>query len=101
VGVVGGEDDFDSALVELRGEAVDSVVALVFFGCFVDGANDDRNLEAGYVVEDGLRVADVVENELEFEFLGEADGGLQVAGTFSGKNDCLLAFEIWDQSFEF
>ena len=63
MGVVGGEDDFDSAFVELGGKAVDSVVALVFFGRFIDGADDDGNFEAGYVVEDGLRVADVVEDE--------------------------------------
>ena len=38
---------------------------------FVDGADDDGDFETGDVIEDGLRVADVVEDELEIEFRGQ------------------------------
>jgi len=99
VRVVGGENDFDSAFVELRGKTVDGVVALVFFGSFVDGADDYGHFEAGYVVEDGLRVRDVIQHELQLEFVGQADGGLQIAGRFGCQHDSLFTFEVGDQGF--
>ena len=96
MGGVGGEEDFDSALVELRGKAVDGVVTLVFFGSFVDRTDDDGHLEAGNIVENWLRVGDVVEHEFQMEFVGQADGGLEIARAFGGEDNCLFAFEVWD-----
>src|SRR5208282_2759515 len=97
VRVVRGEHNFDSAFLELRGKTVDGVVALVLFGRFVDGADDYRHLEAGYIVEDGLRVRDVIQDELQLEFVGQADGGLQIAGRFGRQHDGLFAFKIGEQ----
>ena len=97
---VGGENNLDAALVKLRRQAVDRVIALVLFRHLVDRSDNDRHLETGHVVQDGLRVGDVIQNELELEFVGKTDRSFKITRALGCQHDGLLAVQIGQQSFQ-
>ena len=92
--IVGSKCDLYAPFVQLCWQAIDGVKSLVRLGVFIDWADNYRDMETGNVIEYGLRMADVVQSELQTEFMRQSDRGLQIVGLLGPQDNLLLALQV-------